>query len=94
MRRRGPHQSFIFPYFHPFPFNSPIKVQRELNAHTGYLSCCRFVSDSEIITSSGDMTCILWDIESNAKMQEFTDHNGDVMSISLSPTDRYRNTYS
>jgi len=67
---------------------TPIKVQRELNAHTGYLSCCRFISDQEIITSSGDMTCILWDIESNAKVQEFTDHNGDVMSISLSPTDR------
>ena len=25
------------------------------------------------------MTCILWDIEANAKVQEFTDHNGDVI---------------
>src|SRR6478609_540026 len=50
--------------------DTPIKVQRELNAHTGYLSCCRFVSDQEIITSSGDMTCILWDIEANTKVQE------------------------
>merc|ERR1719326_725252 len=38
----------------------PIKVARELAAHTGYLSCCRFVSDNEIVTSSGDMSCIIW----------------------------------
>ncbi|KAJ1551550.1 guanine nucleotide-binding protein subunit beta 1, partial [Cladochytrium tenue] len=32
------------------------KVSRELAAHTGYLSCCRFISDRQIITSSGDMS--------------------------------------
>lgn len=63
----------------------PIRVCRELNAHTGYLSCCRFVSDKQIVTSSGDMTCILWDIEGGQKQTEFSDHNGDVMSVSLSP---------
>jgi len=61
----------------------PIRVCRELNAHTGYLSCCRFFDDKQIVTSSGDMTCILWDIESGTKIQEFSDHNGDVMSVSL-----------
>ena len=24
--------------------------------HTGYLSCCRFLDDSQIVTSSGDMS--------------------------------------
>jgi len=63
----------------------PIKASRELNAHTGYISCCRFLSDRQILTSSGDMSCILWDIETGQKVTEFTDHNGDVMSISIAP---------
>lgn len=62
-----------------------VKVARELSAHTGYLSCCRFVSDRQIITASGDMTCMLWDIDAGIKTLEFTDHTGDVMGISLSP---------
>lgn len=59
--------------------DNPIRVCRELNAHTGYLSCCRFLSDKQIVTSSGDMTCMLWDIESGSKIREFNDHHGDVM---------------
>lgn len=58
---------------------------RELSQHEGYLSCCRFVNESEIITSSGDSTCILWDIESKTPVTTFTDHTGDVMSVSISP---------
>jgi len=63
----------------------PIRVCRELNAHIGYLSCCRFLNDRQIVTSSGDMTCILWDIDQGTKLTEFSDHNGDVMSVSISP---------
>lgn len=63
----------------------PIKVSRELAAHSGYLSCCRFISDKQIVTSSGDMSCMLWDIESGTLVEQFNDHNGDVMSISLNP---------
>ena len=33
---------------------------RELAQHEGYLSCCRFFDDREILTSSGDSSCILW----------------------------------
>jgi len=65
-----------------------IRPCRELNAHTGYLSCCRFLNDKQIVTSSGDMTCILWDIEAGSKITEFNDHNGDVMSLSISPSDK------
>jgi len=66
--------------------DQPIKVQRELAAHTGYLSCCRFISNGdEIITSSGDMTCMLWDVETGQQKDTYTDHNGDVMSISPQP---------
>ena len=33
-----------------------VRVSRELPGHTGYLSCCRFIDDTQIVTSSGDMT--------------------------------------
>lgn len=67
--------------------DNPIKICRELNAHTGYLSCCRFVSEKQIITSSGDMTCMLWDVESGNKISDFTKkgHTADIMSVSISP---------
>jgi guanine nucleotide-binding protein G(I)/G(S)/G(T) subunit beta-1 len=56
---------------------------RELAAHDGYLSCCRFVDESTILTSSGDQTCILWDIELGKQKQIFTEHDGDVMSVAV-----------
>ncbi|KAG2185129.1 hypothetical protein INT44_001919, partial [Umbelopsis vinacea] len=64
--------------------DGPNRAARELSAHTGYLSCCRFINDRQILTSSGDMTCMLWDIDAGVKIEEFTDHTGDVMSLSLS----------
>lgn len=60
-----------------------IKVARELSAHTGYLSCCRFLNDRQILTSSGDMTCMLWDIDAGTRLLEFNDHTGDVMRYVL-----------
>jgi len=59
------------------------KTYAELAQHEGYLSCCRFIRDSEIITSSGDCTCILWDVESKQATAIFNDHTGDVMSVSV-----------
>jgi len=43
------------------------------------LSACRFIDDRRIVTSSGDMSCMLWDIEQGVRTQEFNDHTGDVM---------------
>jgi len=60
-------------------------VARELSGHTGYLSCCRFLSNKLILTSSGDMSCFLWDVEAGQKIKEFTEHSGDVMSLSVIP---------
>jgi guanine nucleotide-binding protein G(I)/G(S)/G(T) subunit beta-1 len=65
----------------------PTRVARELSGHSGYLSCCRFISDRKILTSSGDMTCVLWDLETGSKVHEFADHLGDVMSLSINPLD-------
>ncbi|XP_063718461.1 guanine nucleotide-binding protein subunit beta-1-like [Symsagittifera roscoffensis] len=65
-----------------------VKVSRELSGHTGYLSCCRFINDNEIITSSGDMTCGLWDIEKSTLVTQFANHTGDVMFLSIFPESR------
>jgi guanine nucleotide-binding protein G(I)/G(S)/G(T) subunit beta-1 len=62
-------------------------VLQELQAHDGYLSCCRFVDEKTILTSSGDSTCIHWDITRGEVLHTFKDHTGDVMSLSISPSD-------
>ncbi|KAM6959408.1 guanine nucleotide-binding protein G(I)/G(S)/G(T) subunit beta-3b [Aplochiton taeniatus] len=61
-----------------------VKTLRELDAHTGYLSCCRFLSDNEIITASGDTTCCLWDLETGKQKIIYTNHVGDCMTLALS----------
>lgn len=68
--------------------DGPTRVARELSGHSGYLSCCRFINDRNILTSSGDMTCMKWDVETGVKVTEFADHLGDVMSISINPTNQ------
>lgn len=65
-----------------------IRVSRELPGHTGYLSCCRFIDDTQIMTSSGDFTCALWDIETGQQVVSFIGHNSDVMNIDVSPDNR------
>jgi len=62
-------------------------LYRELEKHDGYLSCARFVDDTEIISASGDSTCILWDVENRSAKNIFTDHAGDVMFVDLNPAD-------
>eukprot|EP01083_Nonionella_stella_P136425 415160_1 len=64
------------------------RPQNELRQHDGYLSCCRFLNDKEIITSSGDHTCILWDIEKYIPKVIYDSHESDVMSVSLSTDQR------
>lgn len=59
----------------------------EMASHDGFLSCCRFVSNEQIITSSGDSTCILWDISNQKPLVRFEEHERDVMFLSLKPND-------
>ncbi|KAI8060524.1 G protein complex beta subunit SfaD [Gongronella butleri] len=58
---------------------------RELAGHSRYLSCCRYINDRQLLTSSGDHTCILWDIDAGVKMTQFVDHAADVMSLEVTP---------
>ncbi|KAG2374109.1 hypothetical protein C9374_011188 [Naegleria lovaniensis] len=62
------------------------KPYRQLVGHTGYLSDCLFTSDRHMLTSSGDQSCIFWDIEMTHAVTHFQEHTGDCMSISVSPT--------
>ena len=52
---------------------------RELQGHDGHVSCCRFLNNKQLLSSSGDKTCRLWDIERGTVVTEFTEHNGDVL---------------
>lgn len=61
----------------------------ELTGHDGYLSCCRFIDSSIIITSSGDSTCGMWNTESGRLISRFADHSGDVMGVSPDPTNEH-----
>lgn len=61
------------------------KLVRELAGYEGFLSSCRFLDDSRILTGSGDMKLCIWDLESGKKTSEVNAHGGDVVSISLAP---------
>nr|AIO05509.1 guanine nucleotide binding protein beta subunit 2 [Hypsizygus marmoreus] len=63
---------------------------RVLCAHSGYLSCCRFINVRQIVSSSGDMSCMLWDIVPGVRVVVFCDHTGVVMCLSLGP---YQNVF-
>lgn len=60
-----------------------IRATKELAAHDGYLSCCRFLDEGSIISASGDSTCIFWDVERGEAKMHFSDHGGDVMSVAI-----------
>jgi len=56
---------------------------RELQQHEGYLSECKFIDDSQIVTASGDGTIIHWDIEKQTPIKQFSEHGGDVQSVAV-----------
>ena len=63
----------------------PLKVARELTGHTGYLSCCRFVDDRTVLTASGDMTCMLWDVEAGSQKEQFSGAPPPRAALPLAP---------
>lgn len=66
--------------------NTPVlKLHRQLQGHSCYISCCKFLTDKHILTSSGDSTCVLWDIDRARAVQTFHGHLSDVMSLSVAP---------
>lgn len=73
----------------PQPIIEKMKPSHELCTHEGYVSCCRFVgsNDEKMLTSSGDSTVVMWDVQSESPSMVFKEHNGDVMSISTPSRD-------
>ncbi|KAH8498318.1 hypothetical protein H0E87_017289 [Populus deltoides] len=80
-----------------FNLNSPtdkdgnLTVSRMLSGHKGYVSSCQYVPDEDthLITSSGDQTCVLWDITTGLRTSVFggefqSGHTADVLSVSIS----------
>jgi len=61
------------------------KAAHELHEHEGYISCCRFLGMNQVISASGDGDCILWDLVEGKRLQKFQDHDGDVMSLAVTP---------
>lgn len=62
-----------------------VRPSAELVGHDGYISCCRFISPQQVITSSGDATCRLWDVSESKAIAQFKGHTGDVMSVAPAP---------
>lgn len=58
-----------------------LRVQSVFKGHTAYISGCQFLTDLNIVTSSGDMTCATWDIERGKRTCEYVDHLGDVLCV-------------
>lgn len=54
--------------------------------HTGYISDVDFIDEPQVVTSSGDMTCALWDINKSKRIREYSSHLGDVLSLSIPKT--------
>ena len=63
-------------------------IATEMASHDGFVSCCRFLSEEHILTSSGDSTCIRWDVSSGRVLETFSEHQEDAMFISLRPDDK------
>lgn len=55
------------------------KIVRELAGYEGFLSSCRFLDDTHIVTGSGDMKIMVWDLETGKKTTEMDGHEGDVV---------------
>jgi len=61
------------------------KVCRELIGYEGFLSCSRFLDDTNLLTGSGDMKVIHWNLTTGDKVHEWFGHSGDVATMSLAP---------
>jgi guanine nucleotide-binding protein G(I)/G(S)/G(T) subunit beta-1 len=60
-------------------------VHCELSGHEGYISSCTFIAEDRMLTTSGDCSAALWDIENRRVLREYTEHNLDVNCCAVSP---------
>jgi len=67
--------------------NGIAKMVREISGYEGFLSSARFLDDKTVVTGSGDMKVMHYEIESGKKLLDLQGHNGDVAALSLKPSD-------
>jgi len=60
--------------------NQPAKA---LDGHVGFVSGIKFISDNQLVTSSGDQTCAMWDVERAKQTIIYKGHEADVMGLAL-----------
>ena len=68
------------------------KAYRELAGHDGYVSCCRFrAGDAQVLTSSSDKSCALWDVERAKQVTSYATggHTEDVMQLAIGARDAF-----
>ena len=70
-----------------YKWNQPNAPAVEMASHDGFVSGCRFISESHILTSSGDSTCLRWDVSRGRVLDTFSEHTADAMALSLRPHD-------
>jgi len=63
------------------------QIIKEMASHDGFISCCRFLSEQHILSSSGDSTCIRWDIATGRVLDTFAEHEADALYMSIRPND-------
>lgn len=57
-----------------------------LEGHSGYISAVKFIDDTTLLTSSGDQTCIQWDISQGKIVSTFKgEHTADIINLGVSP---------
>lgn len=61
----------------------PVRPTKELTGHVGFISGIKFLSEGEMVTSSGDQTCALWDVQSGKETVIFKGHEAEVMGLAL-----------
>jgi len=67
--------------------NGIAKMIREISGYEGFLSSARFLDDKSVVTGSGDMKVMQFEIETGKKLLDMQGHNGDVAALSLKPSD-------
>jgi len=61
----------------------PIRLIRELVGHDGFITSCKFIDNTHLLTSSGDYACALWDITTGQMVRSFSGvdgHSSEVMA--------------
>jgi len=64
------------------------RVKRDFYGHTSYISCCRFLDESRILTTSGDGSCLLWDVETGCRLMVYKRNSRDLLNVAVSPDHR------